>query len=238
MSEGLLAKVRAMLAKAESTEFPEEAEAFNAKAAELMARHGINEAELASSGRSSDTISQLVIEMDNPYSYEKAALLTAVAESLRCQAIATARGSIVVSCTVVGYGSDLERVNLLYTSLLMQSAALVTRQRPAEGSRVSTVMFRKSWFHGFNVAVRDRLVAAEAKAEQETPAIGGVSTALVLRDRSKEVSREFRRMFPRAVTHSRNVSSGGYRAGLAAGAKANLGSGRTVGAAPQHAISR
>lgn len=236
MNEGLLARVRALLAKAESTEFTEEADAFNAKAAELIAKHGIDEALLANAGHSSDTIEQLKIMMSNPYSYEKAALLTAIGESLRCQVIATTSGSVVVSCTIVGYGSDLERVNLLYTSLLLQAGSQVTRQRPTT-SRVSTVMFRKSWFHGFNVAVRDRLLAAEAKAEQEAPVAGGVSTALVLRDRSKDVSREFRRLFPRAVTHSRSVSSGGYHAGHAAGSKADLG-GRRVDVGRRAAVGQ
>lgn len=237
MNENLLARVRALLAKAESTEFEEEAEAFNTKAAELIAKYGIDEALLASAGRSSDSIGTLNIAMNNPYSYEKAALVTAVGQALRCEVLATQRGAIVVSCTVIGYGSDLERVNLLYTSLLLQAGTQVTRQRPGPGSRVSTVMFRKSWFHGFNVAVRDRLVAAETKAAQEATTSDGMSTELVLRDRSKEVSTEFRRMFPRTATTARRVSSGGYAAGLAAGARADLGGAR-VPAARRAAVGR
>ncbi|MFD0330099.1 DUF2786 domain-containing protein [Streptacidiphilus monticola] len=48
----MLGRIRALLAKAESTDFPEEAEALSAKAQELMARHSIDAALLsARSGR-------------------------------------------------------------------------------------------------------------------------------------------------------------------------------------------
>lgn len=45
--ERILGKVRALLAKAESTEFPEEAEALSARAQELMAKYRIDHALLA-----------------------------------------------------------------------------------------------------------------------------------------------------------------------------------------------
>ncbi len=44
VDEKMLARVRALLAKAEGTEFPEEAETLSAKAQELMARHSLREA--------------------------------------------------------------------------------------------------------------------------------------------------------------------------------------------------
>ncbi|NEA40757.1 DUF2786 domain-containing protein, partial [Streptomyces sp. SID11385] len=40
----MLTRIRALLAKAEATGFPEEAEALTTKAQELMARHSIDEA--------------------------------------------------------------------------------------------------------------------------------------------------------------------------------------------------
>ncbi|WP_228984453.1 dihydroxy-acid dehydratase, partial [Streptomyces sp. DH12] len=43
----MLGRIRALLAKAEATGFPEEAEALSAKAQELMARHSVDEALLA-----------------------------------------------------------------------------------------------------------------------------------------------------------------------------------------------
>lgn len=46
----MLGRIRALLAKAEATTFPEEAEALSAKAQELMARHTVDEALLAVRG--------------------------------------------------------------------------------------------------------------------------------------------------------------------------------------------
>lgn len=40
----MLDKIRALLAKAESTQFPEEAQALTAKATELIAKYGLEEA--------------------------------------------------------------------------------------------------------------------------------------------------------------------------------------------------
>jgi hypothetical protein len=51
VDERMLSRVRALLAKAESTEFPEEAEALSSRAQELMARHSIDDAFLAAAGQ-------------------------------------------------------------------------------------------------------------------------------------------------------------------------------------------
>lgn len=51
----MLTRIRALLAKAEATGFPEEAEALTTKAQELMARHSIDEALLAARTHSRET---------------------------------------------------------------------------------------------------------------------------------------------------------------------------------------
>jgi hypothetical protein len=51
VDERILARVRALLAKAESTNYPAEAETFTAGAHALMARHSIDHALLAAAGR-------------------------------------------------------------------------------------------------------------------------------------------------------------------------------------------
>ena len=50
----MLGRIRALLAKAESTEFPEEAELLTAKAQQLMAQHSIDEALLSADHRGDD----------------------------------------------------------------------------------------------------------------------------------------------------------------------------------------
>src|SRR5260370_42461587 len=50
VDQRMLDRVRGLLANAESTEFPEEAEALTSRAQELMARHSIDDALLTAAG--------------------------------------------------------------------------------------------------------------------------------------------------------------------------------------------
>src|SRR5262249_8603304 len=76
-----LDRIRALLAKAESTEFPEEAEALTARAQQLMARHRIDQALLAAragevraDGQAAGPVGRR-LPIDAPYESAKAALL-------------------------------------------------------------------------------------------------------------------------------------------------------------------
>lgn len=237
--ENLLAKVRALLAKAESTEFEAEAEAFTAKAMDLIAKHGIDEALLAASGAKRDEIDQLRIDLDAPYSSEKQTLLTQTARAMRCQCIGTRVGRTTQYCIVVGFKSDLDRVNLLYTSLLIQATGQITAQRPSDSDvnsryyyrRESVAAYRRAWLLGFALKVGERLREAErCAAAQTADHMPGVSTALVLRDRSALVDQRYADLFPNARPRSHQVSSAnGYRSGQSAGERADLGSTRVGG---------
>ena len=88
MNDDKLARIRKLLAQAEDPAATEaEAEAFNAKAAELMARHGIDAALLAAGDPGREVVGDLVVDLLAPYAYEKACLGTAVARGLRCSAV-------------------------------------------------------------------------------------------------------------------------------------------------------
>ncbi|MFE0513034.1 DUF2786 domain-containing protein, partial [Streptomyces sp. NPDC058964] len=67
-----LARIRALLAKAEATGFPEEAEALSAKAQELMARHSVDEALLAVGAPSPDAPGACRIGVETQYEQAKA----------------------------------------------------------------------------------------------------------------------------------------------------------------------
>ncbi|MEI2714004.1 MAG: DUF2786 domain-containing protein [Nocardioides sp.] len=68
-----LARIRKLLAQAEDPACtPAEAEAFTAKAADLMARYGIDEALLAQSDPGRDPMGDRVVDLLAPYGYEKA----------------------------------------------------------------------------------------------------------------------------------------------------------------------
>jgi uncharacterized protein DUF2786 len=240
MDESKLARVRALLAKAESTEFPAEAEALTAKAAELMATYGIEDAHLAATGEQTEPFVQHRIDITDPYSDGKAGLLSAVAVALRCRTIQYSyKGHRSVPYAVLfGYQSDVERVEMLYTSLLLQAASQVRYQRPddtAMGRAESVSAYRRSWLRGFATAVRVRLQAAEKRAVAQhdrgtTAAPGTPSTDLVLIDRRAQVDVAFEEAFGKLkATKSRYSSANGYLDGNAAGRRADLNQTRLGG---------
>ena len=86
MDQRMLGKVRALLQKAESTEFPQEAEALTARAQELIARYNLDEAllEAEAGGVRPDG---RTVAVAHPYAGPKAMLLHVVAEANRCRSV-------------------------------------------------------------------------------------------------------------------------------------------------------
>lgn len=219
----LLTRVRKLLAKAEDPAVTEaEAEAYNTKAAELIARYGIDRAVLAAAGRHTDTITSVKIPLHNPYSKDKAQLLSCVADPLRCRVVLLCRGSAVQSVTVFGFRSDLDRVELLFTSLLLQATTQLAKVRPGWAGQGQTVAaYRRTWLAGFASAVRLRLKAAESRAVAEHE---GHSAELVVLDRKKLVNDAYDAQYGRLrKAGPRHLSGTGYTDGHFAGRRANLG---------------
>ncbi|MFF2314243.1 DUF2786 domain-containing protein [Streptomyces albidoflavus] len=193
----MLGRIRALLAKAEATGYPPEAEALTAKAQELMARHSVDEAQL-SAGRSggADAPGARRISVDPPYETAKAILLDAVARANRCQAVWNEE---LAFSTVVGHEADLEPAELLYTSLLVQAATAMSRAEAAQraGGRKRTKKFRQSFMLAYAHRLGDRL-AETARAATETLAAADLLPVLAGRDLA--VTEETRRLFPRTTT--------------------------------------
>ncbi len=164
-SDPRLAKVRALLAKAESTEFPAEAEAFTAKAQELMTAACIDEATLraSTSSRSTGRISAVRIGLDDPYIASKRTLLRVVcaANDARC-----VFHTAVDLATVVGPIVQLVHVELLFTSLLIQVQAALSAdaERAAPGSHTRSRGYRSSFIVGFAMRIGERLHRARSVA--------------------------------------------------------------------------
>ncbi|HTF09799.1 MAG TPA: DUF2786 domain-containing protein, partial [Asanoa sp.] len=118
----MLDKVRKLLAKAEDPACsPAEAEALTAKATELIAKYGVDQALLAARDPARDPVVDRMIEVPSPYATDKAGLLVGVAIPLRCRTVRLTRaGSVAVH--LFGFDSDVTRADLLYTSLLVQAA--------------------------------------------------------------------------------------------------------------------
>ncbi|MDA5142503.1 DUF2786 domain-containing protein [Streptomyces sp. AD681] len=199
-----LARIRALLAKAEATGYPEEAEALSAKAQELMARHSVDEALLAAqaqgSATSPDTPGACRIGVEPPYEQAKAVLLDAVADANHCRAVWNETFGF---STVVGFEADLEAVELLYTSLLVQAEAAMTKAEAGQraGGRKRTKTFRQSFLTAYAHRAGTRLRAA-AEAATEAAATGAADANLlpVLASREVAVTDRVERMFPQTTT--------------------------------------
>ena len=226
MNNKLLERVRALLAKAEDEGCtPHEAEALTAKAAELMARYGIDRALLGALRPESDKPGDRVFDLDNPWAGVKAHLLAGLASALRCQCILLSRREPGSRVHVFGYLSDLERTDILFTSLLVQMhRALALEPVPAVGGRAKA--WRRSRMLGYASAVIIRVRAAEAAAARTAPsgADGGPSTALVLADRALTVRRHAEQAYPNTRRARVTYSGNGYVNGYLEGQKADIGS--------------
>jgi hypothetical protein len=239
----LLDRVRKLLAKAEDEGCPTaEAEALTAKAAELMARYGIDRALLGAVRPETDRPQDRVFTLDNPWGDVKRHLLAGLATALRCQCVLT-RTESVTRVHVFGYTSDLERADILFTSLLVQMARALARQ-PAPGSGGTARAWRRSWMLGYCSAVVARVRAAEEAAVtaagsggEAGPGGGAPSAALVLADRSLVVRRQVAAAYPRLRKARVTYSGGGYGDGYAEGQKADIG-GAKLQAGAGRAISR
>jgi hypothetical protein len=194
-TDARLERVRALLAKAEATTFPAEAEAYTAKAQELISRHSLDEALLSADG---DTVVPYArrIGVDHPYENEKASLLDSVARANRCQVVWSPEFGFA---TVFGFDADIDAVDLLHTSLLVQAHRAMSRTEPPGGKagRSRLKRYRQSFLVGYAVRIGERLAEAGRTALAQT----GDTAALlpVLASRDVQISQARERAFPRTV---------------------------------------
>jgi len=228
-SDRLLDRVRKLLAKAEADGVTvAEAQALTAKAAELMAKYGIDRALLAAQRPETDRPSNRLVDIYNPWARVQAHLLCGLASALRCQCILLPAGEGDQRVHMFGYESDLERTDMLYTSVLVQMwHGLIAADVPARASSVRA--WRRSWLLGFAEAVTTRVRAAEERAERtasSVPAGAKSSAALVLADRSLVIRRNVAAAYPVTRTARLTYSGSGYGAGYRQGERADIGTAR------------
>jgi hypothetical protein len=167
--ERMLGRIRALLAKAEATEYAEEAEALSARAQELMAKYSIDHALLAAESGREETAGGRRIAVDNPYEAPKATLLQTVAAANRCRVVWCKELGLV---TVIGFPADLDAVELLFTSLLVQANTAMMRaggKQDAYG-RSRTRAFRQSFLVSYAIRIGERLAEATVQAERQAVA--------------------------------------------------------------------
>lgn len=230
-----LDRVRALLAKAESTGFAEEAETYTAKAQELMARYSIDYALLSvGAGAREEPVGRRV-GVDNPYEAPKVLLLDAVARANRCRSVWSKAFGFV---TVLGFAADVDAVELLFTSLLVQATTAMVAagsRRDAYG-RSSTRSFRQSFLTAYAQRIGERLTTATRQAtEQASRDVasrpGGDRLLPVLASREAEVGEMADELFPELVGRPVAVTNReGWASGKAAADRAHLNARHAVAA--------
>ncbi|MFI7001080.1 DUF2786 domain-containing protein [Nocardia sp. NPDC050175] len=226
VDEKILSRVRGLLAKAESTSFPEEAETLSAKAQELMTKYAVDRVLVDADTSVPDLPGAARIWLDTPYVDAKALLVDVVTKANRCRAIFSSAWGFM---TIVGDDGDLEVVELLTTSLLVQATrAMIASGNQAERSADSrSRSYRKSFLIAYATRIGERLVTANettiaksADAQRLLP---------VLASHQLKVDTAFDTLFP--AVRNRGVSipnANGWDDGRAAADNAELGARRPI----------
>lgn len=219
-------KIRKLIAKANGTNHPAEAEAFFAKAQELMTRHAIDQAMLVNPDRS-DAIIHRHIDVPKPWDKMKIYLLSAIATPNQCRVIRIVGKNGYQGhkdgCIITGYESDVNSVVELWQGLMVFAfAEMLTAEMQPNVLLESTKAFRQSFLMGFASRIAKRLAdakrAATREAEDTQPGVG-----LVLVSRQDQVTEAFREQHPRTSKAHVRTSGNGAHAGAAAANRANLG---------------
>lgn len=243
----VLSKVRALLAKAESTSFAEEAAALTAKAHELIASHAIDMAMIEERTGRGD-VDTVMLFVAAPYPKEKFLLLSSVARANNCRAIygLGPKGFEILRdedrleemqlagqfAWIVGYRSDIESVELLFTSLLLQAVNVMIGQGSVSdwNGTNRTKSFRRSFLVGFANTVDGRLEDASDRATSAAGDTYQTSVLPVLASRRDAVDAELNEQFPKTSNMKTSVSNyDGIVAGTAAGRLADIGTARVGG---------
>ncbi|MFI7540531.1 DUF2786 domain-containing protein [Actinoplanes sp. NPDC049599] len=220
-TDAKLERVRALLAKAEATTFPAEAEAYTAKAQELISRHSIDEALLAAGTGTAVVPYARRIGVDHPYESEKASLLNSVARANRCHVVWSPEFGFA---TVFGFDADIDAVDLLHTSLLVQAHRAMARTEPPGGKagRARLKSYRQSFLVGYAVRIGERLAEASRAALEQAGDPAALVPVLASRDVQVREARD--RSFP-STTRGRGfrvASLEGWESGREAADAAQL----------------
>lgn len=226
-SETTMRRIRALLNQAENAAATEhEAQTFRDKAFELMATYGIEQAMLSADKPDRDEPEGRTIQVYYPWAGEGVALLGGIAHALGCRPVLLRTPPAQPKrVRLLGFASDLDRVQVLHTSLLIQMHAGLHNATVPD--RANGRAWRRSWLIGFVAEVSERLTKAETRARHTATSSGGRRTEIVLAGRDTRVLELQFREFPKLrKARPRTFTGTGLADGRAAGARADIGNPR------------
>ena len=228
----MMERVQALLRKAESTDSEAEAEAFTAKATELIMKHSLDAAIAYDLDQSTDRIGVYMFNYTGqPRAKYRALLAYWVADAMGCKAVLGSKSGIV---HIISYEGDMEYIKVLVASLILQCERAM-RRTPVVGSPRS---WGNAFWMGFIGETNRRLGAQQSANQVAIRKEQSESTALVLQSRQRELSKRMKEEFPHTQQKSTSYSnrSGAY-SGVKAGQNADIaGSGSRVGSGGRLAL--
>lgn len=194
--ESVLSKVRKMLDLAEGSDKQGEIDAALQQASKLMARHAIEQAEIDKL-RDGDKPEQIIKRKvfvgsrKSPTSSSKGNLSVAVAETNRCRvyrsdSLNPDTNRYEYTLVFVGYESDVDFVEMLWTSLCLQMDTAHDSAKAFKREWVNGRTFRANFYAGFITEAWNRLREIKRETMREITD-GSTGSALVLRDRETAV---------------------------------------------------
>lgn len=228
----LIERVRKLFEKARSTDNPHEADAFAAKAAELVARHRLEPDQLEASGNGSRDLGVVELSIGRgAYTRARLALLTAIGDAHDVRVVFQARAEGTVAFCA-GHRTDLDVVEVMYTSLHQQAAAQMAGIRKQTGA--ATQKYRRSFLFGFAERIGELLADARRDVERQASAArssSAPSLEVVLRERTERVDDFVRSEWGRvrSAKPAAAVGADGWRSGTKAAERADVGRARLRG---------
>lgn len=225
--ERLMDKVRALLAKAESTSFPEEAKLLSAKAFDLMEKYSIDQAMLREGRKvEANEMGREDFDIKAPHSYTRMGLASVVLRAMDCRSVITKDTAALRRLTSIGMKHDLAAARVLIDSLFTQQARELAKAIKSKPSYEHGRTFTHNFLLGYASEVGMRLTAQKDLTKKQYEEDHSTSTALALVDKGAAVTSAFNQAYPRTRTrqaHSAYASASGQQAGRAAAQRADLG---------------
>ncbi len=239
MTDAKIDLIAKLLAKAEAAgTTPAERDALSEKAGELMIKYGIDEA-VARAARTGEVRSEEIIktltytDVPRSYSHEYAVLGCRVAENFGVKGIlATGNRQKGTGVYFIGFRSDVELVTQLYRSLVRQCTLnLAPWYRNQTGLITGTERYnaKRGFINGFATGVGAKL----AQIRRQVIDDAGPSTALVVRDRARNVDAWIDEHMSLSSTRGRRYDVYARGAGYAAGQRADVGQGTVSQSVPR-----
>lgn len=173
-------RVRKLLAQAHDQEGTPEGETFRAKAFEMIARYGIEEAALARNEKRDDIV-QSIVELGGVHSDLRSYLMSMMADALHCMTVVhtVSRSRRISKIEIFGRKAHVERVVFLFDVLAPQMLALAAKAKREHHWEPATATQRRSVMLGFMQGVKDVLVEVERRTVEAVEQESGKDLCLV-----------------------------------------------------------